>query len=147
MDQLADAVLVADTDGHYVEANLAAATLLGSSRAELLSMGVADVTMGPLGGLGPSTSDSPKMATGEGWSTSAGRAIGWRERSTARIPPSRCRSTASAACPMSSPSRDDVGTWTRSRSARIFPAASGSSERRSIANPGGYRVRRRPSQT
>ncbi len=48
-DQLADAVLVADTEGHYVEANLAAATLLGYSRAELLSMGVADVTVGPPG--------------------------------------------------------------------------------------------------
>ena len=49
LDQLADAVLVADKDGHYIEANLAAATLLGYSRAELLSMEVADVTMGPPG--------------------------------------------------------------------------------------------------
>ena len=49
LDQLADAILVADTEGHYVEANLAATTLLGYSRAELLSMGVADVTVGPPG--------------------------------------------------------------------------------------------------
>ena len=47
LDHLADAVLVADTDGRYVEANLAAVTLLGYSRAELLSMGVADVTAAP----------------------------------------------------------------------------------------------------
>jgi PAS domain S-box-containing protein len=49
LDQLADAVLVADADGHYVEANLAAATLLDYSRAELLSMTVSDVTAGPPG--------------------------------------------------------------------------------------------------
>jgi PAS domain S-box-containing protein len=47
LDQLADAVLVTDADGHYVEANLAAVTLLGYTRAELLSMSVTDVTAHP----------------------------------------------------------------------------------------------------
>jgi PAS domain S-box-containing protein len=47
LDQLADAVLVADADGRYVEANLAAATLLGYTRTELLSMSIADVTAHP----------------------------------------------------------------------------------------------------
>ena len=49
LDQLADAVLVADTNGRYVEANVAAARLLDYSRAELVCMGVGDVTVGPPG--------------------------------------------------------------------------------------------------
>jgi PAS domain S-box-containing protein len=47
LDQLADAVLVADMEGQYVEANLTAATLLGYSRTELLSMSVTEVTAHP----------------------------------------------------------------------------------------------------
>ena len=47
LDQLADAVLVADSEGHYVEANLAAATMLDYSRAELLSLSVYDLTADP----------------------------------------------------------------------------------------------------
>jgi PAS domain S-box-containing protein len=42
-DRYADAVLVADAEGRYVEANLAATTLLGYSRAELLEKRVPDV--------------------------------------------------------------------------------------------------------
>lgn len=42
-DRYADAVLVTDADGRYVEANLAATTLLGYSRAELLEMRVSDI--------------------------------------------------------------------------------------------------------
>src|SRR5215218_556272 len=42
-DRYADAVLVADAGGRYVEANLAATTLLGYSRAELLEKRVPDV--------------------------------------------------------------------------------------------------------
>ncbi|HXT35333.1 MAG TPA: ATP-binding protein [Chloroflexota bacterium] len=38
-----DAILVADALGHYLDANQAAATLLGYRREELLGMGVADV--------------------------------------------------------------------------------------------------------
>jgi PAS domain S-box-containing protein len=48
LDQLADAVLVADADGQYVEANLAAANLLDYTRAELLTMSVTDVTAQPV---------------------------------------------------------------------------------------------------
>lgn len=47
LDQLADAVLVADADGRYVEANLAAATLVGYTRAEILSMSVTELVAGP----------------------------------------------------------------------------------------------------
>lgn len=47
LDQLADAVLVADEDGHYVEANLAAANLVDYTRAELLSMSISDLTARP----------------------------------------------------------------------------------------------------
>jgi PAS domain S-box-containing protein len=47
LDQLADAVLVTDADGRYVEANLAATTMLGYTRAELLSMSITDVTAHP----------------------------------------------------------------------------------------------------
>src|SRR5215217_5547653 len=42
-DRYADAVLVADAEGRYIEANLAATTLLGYSRAELLEKRVPDV--------------------------------------------------------------------------------------------------------
>lgn len=42
-DRYADAVLVADGEGRYVEANLAAATLLGYPRAELLEMRITDL--------------------------------------------------------------------------------------------------------
>src|SRR4051812_45769261 len=42
-DRYADAVLVADADGRYIEANLAATTLLGYSRAELLEKRIPDV--------------------------------------------------------------------------------------------------------
>jgi PAS domain S-box-containing protein len=42
-DRLADAVLVTDGQGRYVDANVAATKLLGYSRAELLKLGVADV--------------------------------------------------------------------------------------------------------
>jgi PAS domain S-box-containing protein len=42
-------VLVADANGHYVEANLAAANLLDYTRAELLSMSVSELTARPRG--------------------------------------------------------------------------------------------------
>jgi PAS domain S-box-containing protein len=42
-DRLADAVLVTDGQGRYVDANLAATKLLGYSRAELLKLAVSDV--------------------------------------------------------------------------------------------------------
>ncbi len=42
-DGIADAILMADTDGRYVDANPAAERLLGYSRAELLTMRVADI--------------------------------------------------------------------------------------------------------
>jgi PAS domain S-box-containing protein len=38
-----DAILVADADGHYVDANPAALTLLGYTREELLQRSVGDV--------------------------------------------------------------------------------------------------------
>ena len=47
LDGLADAVLVADADGRYVEANRAACALLDHTREELLSMSVSDVTAHP----------------------------------------------------------------------------------------------------
>jgi PAS domain S-box-containing protein len=43
-DRYADAVLVTDEDGRYIEANLAAATLLGYSRADLLGLAVTDIS-------------------------------------------------------------------------------------------------------
>ena len=43
-DRYADAVLVTDESGRIVEANLAATTLLGHSRAELLALGVSDIS-------------------------------------------------------------------------------------------------------
>ena len=45
-DAAADALLIADTDGRYVEANAAAEELLGYSRDELRRMGVAEVVVG-----------------------------------------------------------------------------------------------------
>jgi PAS domain S-box-containing protein len=42
-DRLADAVVVADHDGRYVDANLAAVELLGYPRAELLTLSVSDL--------------------------------------------------------------------------------------------------------
>jgi PAS domain S-box-containing protein len=42
-DAVSDAILVADADGRYIDANPAAAHLLGYTRNELLQMGVADV--------------------------------------------------------------------------------------------------------
>lgn len=42
-DGIADAVLVADANSHYVDANEAAVRLLGYSIEELMSMSVADV--------------------------------------------------------------------------------------------------------
>jgi PAS domain S-box-containing protein len=48
LDRLGDAVLVTDLEGRFIEANLAAATMLGYSRGELLSMSVADVTAWPI---------------------------------------------------------------------------------------------------
>ncbi len=45
-DRYADAVLVADADGRYVEANLAAAALLGFSRAEILERSIPDLVVG-----------------------------------------------------------------------------------------------------
>jgi PAS domain S-box-containing protein len=42
-----DAILVADGDGHYIDANPAATELLGYERAELLSMRVADLVAQP----------------------------------------------------------------------------------------------------
>ncbi|HYY08568.1 MAG TPA: PAS domain S-box protein, partial [Actinomycetota bacterium] len=47
LDQLADAVLITDTEGRYVEANLAAAKLLGRTRTDLLALSVTDVHAGP----------------------------------------------------------------------------------------------------
>jgi PAS domain S-box-containing protein len=47
LDRLGDAVLVTDLTGRFIEANLAAATMLGYSRGELLSMSVRDVTAWP----------------------------------------------------------------------------------------------------
>jgi PAS domain S-box-containing protein len=47
LDRLGDAVLVTDLEGRFIEANLAAATMLGYSRRELLSMSVRDVTAWP----------------------------------------------------------------------------------------------------
>jgi PAS domain S-box-containing protein len=47
LDQLADAVLITDGSGRYVEVNLAAATLLGRTRAEMLGLSVADVHAEP----------------------------------------------------------------------------------------------------
>ena len=44
---MADAVLITDTAGRYVEVNLAAANLLGRTRAELLGLSAADVYAGP----------------------------------------------------------------------------------------------------
>src|SRR5687767_3465018 len=43
-DRYADAVLVTDESGRIVEANLAATTLLGHPRAELLALGVSDIS-------------------------------------------------------------------------------------------------------
>jgi PAS domain S-box-containing protein len=47
LDQLAEAVLITDAAGRYVEVNLAAANLLGRTRAEVLGLSVADVHAGP----------------------------------------------------------------------------------------------------
>ena len=47
LDRLGDAVLVADLEGRFIEANLAAATMLGYSRRELLSLSVREVTAWP----------------------------------------------------------------------------------------------------
>ncbi|MDP9296370.1 MAG: PAS domain S-box protein, partial [Actinomycetota bacterium] len=44
-DRLADAVLVTDAQGHYVDANMAATKLLGYSRAELMKLSVAEVVV------------------------------------------------------------------------------------------------------
>ncbi|HYF10733.1 MAG TPA: PAS domain S-box protein, partial [Actinomycetota bacterium] len=45
-DRYADAVFVADAGGRYVEANLAAAALLGYSRAEILDRSIPDLVVG-----------------------------------------------------------------------------------------------------
>ena len=47
LDRLGDAVLVTDLEGRFIEANLAAASMLGYPRAELLSMSVRDITAWP----------------------------------------------------------------------------------------------------
>jgi len=47
LDRLGDAVMVTDLEGRFIEANLAAATMLGYSRGELLSMSARDVTAWP----------------------------------------------------------------------------------------------------
>src|SRR5687767_3565966 len=43
-DRYADAVLVTDESGRIVEANLAATSLLGYPRAELLALGASDIS-------------------------------------------------------------------------------------------------------
>ena len=44
-----DAILIADEDGHYVEANPAALALLGYTREELLRLGAGDIVApGPI---------------------------------------------------------------------------------------------------
>jgi PAS domain S-box-containing protein len=48
LDRLGDAVLVTDLGGGVVEANLAATTMLGYSRAELLTMSVRDLVAWPV---------------------------------------------------------------------------------------------------
>ena len=47
LDRLGDAVLVTDLDGRFVEANLAATTMLGYPRAELLALAVRDLAAWP----------------------------------------------------------------------------------------------------
>ena len=44
LDQASDAIFVSDSDNHYVDVNEAACDLLGYSRAELLCLGISDVT-------------------------------------------------------------------------------------------------------
>lgn len=45
MEQAADAVFVADLDGHYIEVNPAACALLGYTREELLNMRIVDIIL------------------------------------------------------------------------------------------------------
>jgi diguanylate cyclase (GGDEF)-like protein/PAS domain S-box-containing protein len=44
LDNAADGVLIVDPQGHFVYANLAASNILGYSRAELLKLGIPDIT-------------------------------------------------------------------------------------------------------
>lgn len=48
LDRVADAILVTDLEGRIVEANLAAAAMLGHPRARLLTMSIRDVSAWPI---------------------------------------------------------------------------------------------------